>query len=129
MPAISPLCSQSGLEDEKICAKKPPNSCRLIFAFMGIKMQAPRISPHRQFHSGNGKTIIRTADPRFRSYPVSTPQYCLLREYIPIPPAICLKAVADVLLLLHVHVVKLVDWNRIRRTRSAGREGARWTLW
>ena len=129
LPPLSPLSLQSALEDEKGCAKKLPNSCRLIFAFMGIKLQAPRISPHRQSHSGNDRTLARTAEPRSSPYPVSIPQYCLLREYIPITPAICFKAVADVLLLLHVHVVKLVDWDRIGRTRSAGREGARWTLW
>ena len=46
-----------------------------------------------------------------------------------VSPAICLKAVVDVLLLLHVHVIKLIDWDRIGWTRSAGRESARRTLW
>lgn len=59
--------------------------------------------------------------------PVSTPQKCLLRKNTSIAPAVCLKAVADVLLLLHVHIVHLVNWDRIGRTRNAGREGARWS--
>ena len=106
LPPPSRLSLHSALEDQRGCAKKLPNSCRLIFAF----------------------TIAQTADYESSPYPVSTPWNCLLREDISIPPAICFKAVADVLLLLHVHVVKLVDWDRIGRTRSAGREGSGGTL-
>lgn len=62
-------------------------------------------------------------------YAVPIPQHRLLREYISIPPAVCLKAVADILLLLHVHVVKLVDRDGIGWTRSAGRERAGGPWW
>ena len=56
-------------------------------------------------------------------------QYYLLGEHISVTSPICLKAITDVLLLLHVHVIKLIDWDRIGRTRSAGRESPRGTLW
>ena len=57
------------------------------------------------------------------------PQYYLLGEHISVTSPICLKAITDVLLLLHVHVIKLVDWDRIGRTRSAGRESPGRTWW
>ena len=56
-------------------------------------------------------------------------QYYLLGEHVSVTSPICLKAITDVLLLLHVHVIKLIDWDRIGRTRSAGRESPRGTWW
>ena len=56
-------------------------------------------------------------------------QYYLLREHVSVTSPICLKAITDVLLLLHVHVIKLGDWDRIGRTRSAGRESPRGAWW
>ena len=57
------------------------------------------------------------------------PQYYLLGKHISVTSPICLEAITDVLLLLHVHVIKLVDWDRIGRTRSAGRESPRGAWW
>ena len=68
----------------------------------------------------------QTIDPS--RYPVSIAQECLLREHICVPPAVGLQAVADVLLLLHVHIVELTDGHRISRARSAWRQRARGTL-
>ena len=55
------------------------------------------------------------------------PHFYLLREHIRVPPAVCLKAATEALLLLHVHFVKLTDRYGISRTRNAGRESARRT--
>ena len=56
-------------------------------------------------------------------------QYHLLGEHISVTSPIRLEAITDVLLMLHIHVIKLVDWDRIGRTRSAGRESPRGTWW
>lgn len=56
-------------------------------------------------------------------------QYYLLGEHMSVTSPICLKAITDVLLLLHVHVIKLGNWDRIGRTRSAGRKSPRGTWW
>ena len=129
LPPPFRISLQSALEDEKRGAKKLPNTYRLIFALKGIQSQAPQISSHRLSPDRRDRTIAKTADSRSGQDPVLIPRNCLLREYVSVPPAICLEAAADVLLMLHVHVVELVDWDRIGRTRSAGREGARWALW
>ena len=94
------------------------------------KLQTP-LRYHRtaSLKVGTEKSKTETADSRSSPYPSSIPRNRLLRKDIPIPPAICLKPVADILLLLHVQVVELVHLDWITRTRSARRESAGWTLW
>lgn len=72
--------------------------------------------------------MVETADSRSKPFGVPIPQSLLLKKYCSIPSSICLKAVANVLLLLHMQVVKLIDRDSVGRTRSARRESA-WRTW
>lgn len=127
-PAVSP-CSQTSAIS-KMCEETPQLLSLALYLDENQETQVPRISSYRQANLEPGmKRQWQQQHARSSPYPVSITQNGLLREDISIPSAISLKAVADVLLLLHVHVVELVDWDRISRTRSAGRESARRTLW
>lgn len=127
-PAVSP-CSQTSTV-RKMREETPQLLSLGLCLHENQKTQVPRISSYHQPDLEIGmKRQWQQQHARSSPYPVSITRNGLLREDISIPPAISLKAVADVLLLLHIHVIELVDWDRISRTRSAGRESARRTRW